>query len=139
MSPPDELLPQGRGVVAVRTGGYPEVTWVTLAADSGGVVAARTRTQSSRTVTLAGLRTTLRRQIEVLADGLNTAEAIGRVWTEVYIGVPQGSMPEAARDFPWFYASGELSIPSDPSEITALSDGWLRELSRHAGNEAWEP
>jgi Schlafen, AlbA_2 len=116
-----------------------------IAVDSGGVVGAHVAfaQPADGRVNAASLRTDhLLRVIEIGAEVLERAEAVGRVAWEFLIAAPTSvtlSTGEGLKPFPApFYASRELSSPSSSDERETLSGEIVRELVRTTGVAEFE-
>jgi hypothetical protein len=148
---PGELSrrPLGRGCVATRRGTYAfgEGQWaVRVAADASGLLSVAIGRPPSD-----GLHRTfaeihdfyLAPAIDVLAITFEEWESYGRVALEAWINLPgsfewveipkKGSKLGTLRSL-----VGELTIPAEDDERSALASQWRRELARSLGVAEWE-
>jgi Putative DNA-binding domain len=136
------VTPHGRGLDALhrdREDVYQRS--LHLVADSGGVVAASLE-EPANALDPEGLRTHfLRPLINVIADMLSRAEAIGRSAWDAWISPPTGDfeIPGAAADPRDVHCAGELTIPADDEDRAELARQWEREFARACGMASWEP
>jgi hypothetical protein len=141
--------PHGRAVV-----GSAKLPWgsrarglcdtATVVAHSAGV-AGTAITRAKRGGNLMMLDTLVTEEIRPILDRLATmltfAEAYGRALCDVWLVFPTDvEIYRALRNAPTqTHVSGEVVIPADTDEITALTDKWRREIERIVGISAFEP
>lgn len=139
--------PHGRGVVAtaeVSRGALQRADSTTAVADCAGVVGAATTRAKQTGATIVMLDEVVSSEITPMLRRLSTmlefAEAYGRALCDMWLVLP-GELPvyQATRRASRMHASGEIVIPADDDEVSALADLWRRELERNVGMPSFEP
>jgi hypothetical protein len=148
--PPQKLTtrpvePHGRGVVANAelAQSMLQRETATVVASSGGVVgAAVSRAQRGGNLVLldALVRDEIQPILSRLSVMLGFAEAYGRALCDLWLLLPgEADVHRAPRRESLMHVSGEIVVPADEAEVTALAERWLRELERNVGMPSFEP
>ncbi len=122
-------------------------TMVNVALDAGGLIAARsTQRRTGGTLYLPTLaQEELQRLLRAVADLLDELDAHGRSVVDLVArGTKnmqvQRTMGElASMEADALHIGGDLSVPAEEEELTAIAERWTREFARAAGLPAWEP
>lgn len=122
-------------------------TMVNVALDAGGIVAARsTQRRTGGTLYLPSLaEEELQRLLTVVADLLGELDAHGRSVVDLLargtknMQVQRTAGELASMEAETLHIGGELSIPAEEEDLTAVAERWAREFARAAGLPAWEP
>jgi hypothetical protein len=142
---PVAIEPHGRGVVATAeiSRGMLQRGSATVVADSAGVFGAVVTRASKHTTTVildTLVAEEIRPIIDRLAITLSFAEAYGTALCDLWLLVPgEVTVHRAPRRAPLIHVSGEMVVPADSEEVSALIARWQRELERTVGIGSFEP
>lgn len=139
-----EVYQRGFAIEGVQRGSQ---RLVTLAVDSGGVVAARTaqRRQGGTFLLDTLANKNLPVLLEVVADTLAYLDAHGRALVDLVVRgihgmqVQGGSNEVVHSDKEKLHIGGELPIPAEPRDFHDFAGRWAREFGRATGLPHWEP